>query len=204
MQNIRCQVPAGGILAQHFAEVPSHLFYPGILLMKITWVQSQMVRLLVLSEKAALRRVAISPAQLWYDSSPCGMCGHDRLKECHRPGFSKARQSFHRPAFTLTQDEITALHCLVCMRNMLAHAALSPTALTEERSAPVANYYPLQPQHKDCGKCPGFPDAETAAQGIILSFDAATVAGYLADVDTVTAALQRIAASMGLAYIDLQ
>ena len=77
------------------------------------------------------------------------------------------------------------------------------TALTEERSAPVANYYPLQPQHKDCGKCPGFPDAETAAQGIILSFDAATVAGYLADVDTVTAALQRIAASMGLRYADL-
>ena len=67
MQNIRCQVPAGGILAQHFAEVPSHLFYPGLLLMKITWVQSQMARLLVLSEVAALRRAAIAPAQLWYD-----------------------------------------------------------------------------------------------------------------------------------------
>ena len=198
MQNIRCQVPAGGILEQHFAEVPSHLFYPGILLMKITWVQSQMARLLVLSEVAALKKP--SPGQLWYDESMWPLWTGS-LAAYHQ-SFSQLAQRF-RGQLKLAPDEITALHCLVCMRNMLAHAALSPTALTEERSAPVANYYPLQPQHKDCGKCPGFPDAETAAQGIILSFDAATVAGYLADVDTVTAALQRIAASMGLRYADL-
>ena len=82
MQNIRCQVPAGGILAQHFAEVPSHLFYPGILLMKITWVQSQMARLLVLREVAALRRAAITPAQLWYDSThevSVGLAADERM-----------------------------------------------------------------------------------------------------------------------------
>ena len=55
------------------------------------------------------------------------------------------------------------------------------------------------PRNKHCRKLSRLPETrKTAAQGITLSFDAATVAGYLADVDTVTAALQRIAASMGL------
>ena len=104
------------------------------------------------------------------------------------PGFSKVANLFIA-TFTLTQEETCALHCLVCMRNMLAHAALSWYAMTEERSAPVANYYPLQPQHKHCRCCPDYPKPEDAAQGITLSFDAATVEGYLEYVDTVSAGL---------------
>ena len=200
MQNIRCQVPAGGILAQHFAEVPSHLFYPGILLMKITWVQSQMARLLVLSEVA--KKSGHTPAQLWYDSTQ-GYLWDCPMKEWFKEHFSIIANLF-MATFTLTQEETCALHCLVCMRNMLAHAALSWYAMTEDRSAPVVIYVPRDDRNKHCRCCPDYPKPEDAAQGITLPFDEAALAGYLEYVDTVSAGLRRIAASMSLEYIDLQ
>ena len=200
MQNIRCQVPAGGILAQHFAEVPSHLFYPALLFMKIIWGQSQMARLLALWNLAA--RSEPSPGQLWYDESMWHLWTGS-LAACHQ-SFSQLALRF-RGKFDLAPDEITALHCLVCMRNMLAHAALSPYAQAspaQDRSAPVVSFIPVQAKNKDCAKCPMFPD--DVARGRALPFDEVALEGYLADVDTVTAALQRISAAMGLAYIDLQ
>ncbi len=200
MQNIRCQVPAGGILEQHFAEVPSHLFYPALLFMKIIWGQSQMARLLALWNLAA--RSEPSPGQLWYDESMWHLWTGS-LAACHQ-SFSQLALRF-RGKFDLAPDEITALHCLVCMRNMLAHAALSPYAQASpalDRSAPVVSFNPVHAKNKDCAKCPMFPDDVALSRA--LPFDEAALAGYLADVDTVTAALQRISAAMGLAYIDLQ
>ena len=184
----------------HYTAHKSHFFYPGLLFMSIAWVQSQMVRLLVLRQTAD--ESGHTPEQLWYDETHWYLW-HDRLKECHRENFSIIATHF-MATFTLTPKETTALHCLVCMRNMLAHAALSWYALTEDRSAPVAVYVPRDASNQHCRCCLDYPKPEEAAEGVTLSFDEATVEGYLARLDTVTAALQCISKEMGLEHIDLR
>ena len=160
MQNIRCQVPAGGILAQHFAEVPSHLFYPGILLMKITWVQSQMARLLVLSEVAALKKP--SPGQLWYDESMWPLWTGS-LAAYHQ-SFSQARPAFPGPAQTCpVRNHRPALPGVYAQHAGPCRAISDCPDRGAERTR--ANYYPLQPQHKDCGQVSRFPGRGNCCTG---------------------------------------
>ena len=199
MQTIRCQVPPGGEIEKYWADVPSHLFYPGMLFMSIVALQSVMVRLLVLREEA--KKSCHRPAQLWYDSSHWQVW-HAPLKERFKVNFSDVAKDFKK-SFCLEKKECQALHCLVCMRNMLAHAALSPYALTEDRTAPVAVYVPLGAKNKHCRRCRSYPKPKAATKGVCLPFDAAAVKDYLADVETVKAGLTLISSEMGLEYQDL-
>lgn len=166
--------------------------------MRITWLQSQMVRLLALKQCADK---GPSPSQLWYDESlwPLWI---SKLPELHQMYFGQVVKQFIA-TFALSEGETSVLHCLVCMRNMLAHAAVSLYAITEQKNGqgPVLAYVPISARSKSCRKCPGYPQGDES--GVTLPFDEQGIKNYFRDVDKVSEALGRIASKMGLNQRDL-
>ena len=199
MQTLPPKRQSGGILEKHWSKVPSRFFYPGLLFMTISMLRYPMVRLLVLRTVAA--QGGYAPSQLWYDESMTHLWHTDMVKmgkETHRR-VDRLATSF-LVTFCLTEDERTALHCLVCMWRMLGSAELGLHTVTNDRSAPVTVRIPPFAMCKHCHKCHGIPDTSSFVH---LPLDETMVARYLGYVDTVSAGLRRIAASMGLRYADL-
>lgn len=106
---------------------------PGLLFAAIAWLQSQMVRLLVL--KCAERATGHAPHELWKDKDLFREHVVPKLNEAHRKDLRPVAGEF-RTVFCLSRDEDQALWCLQCLRNMLAHGALSPYQVSAERCRP--------------------------------------------------------------------
>ena len=200
MQTLPPKRQSGGILEKHWSKVPSRFFYPGLLFMTINMLRHPMVRLLVLRTVAA--QGGYAPSQLWYDESMTHLWDTDMekmFKETYRRE-ERLATSF-LVTFSLTEDERTALHCLVCMWRMLGSAELGSHTVAKDRSVPVTVWIPAYAKGKHCHKCPGRIPAKSTF--VVLPLDETMVARYLEYVDTVSAGLRRIAASMGLRYADL-
>ena len=103
--------------------------------MGITWVQSQMVRLMAPKQLSAESGTA--PHQLWNDKANWPFC-ITRANELNKLDLREIAEQF-KGKFSFTKDEPIPLPCLACMRNTLAHGAVSLFAMSQqdEESAPL-------------------------------------------------------------------
>lgn len=140
---------------------------PGLLFAAIAWLQSQMVRLLVL--KCAERATGHCPRKLWTDRDLFREHIVPKLNEAHRKDLRPVAMKF-RTTFRLSRDEDQALWCLQCLRNMLAHGALSLYQVSDENDGPTLAYLPApKGKNNPCRHCPGYPCTDTQG-GVTVSF----------------------------------
>ncbi len=174
----------------------------GSLFMSIQWLQSQMAWLLTLKEVSDRDNVSVDDlwycAEHWSKWQPC--------KERHGQNFSMIAQDFEKTFPNVMEDEDKVnLHCLVCMRNMLAHSVLSSYQRRRESdtdNVPFLVYIP-QKVSKACRKCPAYPGVEASLVGMTIPLSTQHLEDYFARLETQQEIVKRVAASLDLAYIDL-
>ena len=172
---------------------------PGLLLSAIAWLQSQMVRLLVVKRFSAEHQDR-APHEYWYDEQHWEEL-FPRLRDAQQASFTPVANKF-RCKFRLSEDERQALRCLQCLRNMLAHGALSPYQL-EESGSPMLAYIPAAKiKNNPCHQCLGYPCADDQG-GVIVSFAPDRLRTYFDELRKVGEAVGRAAAGLGIKHVDL-
>lgn len=173
---------------------------PGLLFSAITCLQSQMVRLLVVKQFSA-KNPDQAPREYWYNKQYWA-CIFPQLSNGQRESFAPVASKFRR-TFCLSEDESQALWCLQCLRNMLAHGALSPYQISEEDCSPTLTYLPASKgKNNPCCRCPGFPRT-TDQGGVTVSFAPDQLRTYFEDLRTVGQAVHRAVTALGLKHEDL-
>ena len=173
---------------------------PGLLLSALAWLQSQMVRLLVV-ERFSAANPDQAPREYWYNEQYWA-CLFPQLSDGQRESFTPVANNFRR-TFGLSEDKCQALWCLQCLRNMLAHGALSPYQISEEDGSPTLAYLPAsQGRNHPCRRCPGYPRT-TDQGGVLVSFAPARLRTYFEDLRTVGQAVDRAATDLDLKHEDL-
>jgi len=173
---------------------------PGLLFAAIAWMQSQMVRLLVL--KCAERATGHASHELWKDEDLFRDHVVPELNEAHRKDLRLVATKF-RTTFCLSRDEDQALWCLQCLRNMLAHGALSLYQVSAENDGPTLAYLPApKGKNNPCRQCLGYPRTD-AQGGVTVSFGPGQVQTCFGDLRTVGDVVDRIACRLGLAHAEL-
>lgn len=172
---------------------------PGLLFSAIAWLQSQMVRLLVVKRFSTGNRDR-APREYWYNENHWA-CLFPQLRDAQRESFTPVARKF-RDTFSLSGEECQALRCLQCLRNMLAHGALSPYQKSEEDGSPMLVYLP-NPKMKNnpCRQCPGYP--RTDEGGVTVSFGPGQLRTYFEDLRTVGKVVSRVATKLDLKHEDL-
>lgn len=172
---------------------------PGLLLSALAWLQSQMVRLLVV-ERFSAAHPGRAPREYWHNKQYWA-CLFPQLSDGQRKSFTPVAKLFRR-TFCLSEEESLALWCLQCLRNMLAHGALSPYQMSEEDGSPTMAYLPASGKNTPCRRCPGYPRT-TDQGGVIVSFAPDRLRTYFKDLRTVGQAVDRAATDLDLKHEDL-
>ncbi|MYC62945.1 MAG: hypothetical protein F4X16_08960 [Caldilineaceae bacterium SB0661_bin_34] len=173
---------------------------PGLLLSTIAWLQSQMVRLLVV-ERFSAENPDQAPREYWHNKQYWA-CLFPQLSDRQRESFTPVANNFRR-TFCLSEDECQALWCLQCLRNMLAHGALSPYQISEEDGSPTLIYLPASNgKNNPCCRCPGYP-CTTDQGGVIVSFASDRLRTYFEDLRMVGQAVDRAATNLDLKHEDM-
>ncbi len=193
------------MIAPDFTDDPylANIFVKaGSLFMSIQWLQSRMAWLLTLKEVSERDNVPV--ANLWYCEEHWG-----RWQSCmdrHGQNFSEIARAFVQIFPDAWEDgNKINLHCLVCMRNMLAHSSLSSYQRQRKsggEDVPFLVYVPRKQVSKDCRNCPAY-HGEESPSGVTISLGAQDLEEYSGYLKTQQEVVKRVAASLDLAYIDL-
>ena len=173
---------------------------PGLLFAAIAWLQSQMVRVIVL--QCAGETTGHAPRELWRNMGLFREHVVPKLHEAHRKDLGAVAKEFRR-TFCLSRDEDQALWCLQCLRNMLAHGALSPYQVSDKGDGPTLAYLPApKGKNNPCRHCAGYPCTD-ARGGVTVGFGSDQVQSYFGDLRTAGNAVDRIAFCLELEHAEL-
>ncbi len=90
-----------------------------------------------------------------------------------------------------------------CLRNMLAHGALSPYQVSDQDDGPTLAYLPApKGTNNPCRHCAGYPCTD-ARGGVTVSFGSDQVQFYFGDLRTVGNVADRIAFCLELEHAEL-